>query len=439
MIVTWPGHAQLFINVLNKTLLCDPWFCEPVFAGAWFRYPPSPFGDSSMFPKPDFVLLSHTHPDHAGLETLLQLRKDVRVLAVDFPTGAMRRRVERAGLSDVQWVNPWERNQLSPGLTVTFVPNDQGWEVAAMVIEAEGHRVYHGNGNPLSVEGYKEVVRRLGAIELAFLPYAGASSYPTGFFAPGSGELSSACGLKKNAGLKRFIDGLEGLRAAEAVPFASSWALLETTEVQKNFVDRFSGDEVLKLAAVKANEAGTKLLHMEPGDEWSPETGVIRKELTREWPSTAQGVERYASQEKRRVGEAILAARSVGPKTAPAALHAAFRRYLEAMVASAKASSSTLAAGFKTSGGGYRLVFTSGSKPVVEAGLQGDEDEVFSLDENELAAIVMGPMTWEDVWYGYRLQVTKRAGSEHFNELYDLLLGFDDETISGTLRRELAP
>ena len=56
MNVTWPGHAQLFVNAANKTLLMDPWFAEPVFAGAWFRYPPPPFADSSMFPMPDFLL-----------------------------------------------------------------------------------------------------------------------------------------------------------------------------------------------------------------------------------------------------------------------------------------------------------------------------------------------------------------------------------------------
>ena len=73
MLVTWLGHAQLFINAAGKTLLLDPWFFEPVFGGAWFRYPPPPYPDSSSLPRPDFVCLSHIHPDHAGPRTLERL------------------------------------------------------------------------------------------------------------------------------------------------------------------------------------------------------------------------------------------------------------------------------------------------------------------------------------------------------------------------------
>ncbi|MCU0701709.1 MAG: MBL fold metallo-hydrolase, partial [Myxococcaceae bacterium] len=116
MHVTWLGHAALFINVANRSVLIDPWFAEPVFAGAWFRYPPTPYPDPSTMPKPDFVCLSHTHDDHAGLETLKQLRSDQRVLAVDFPSGAMRRRLTAAGLANVDWCAPWETKEVSPGL-----------------------------------------------------------------------------------------------------------------------------------------------------------------------------------------------------------------------------------------------------------------------------------------------------------------------------------
>ena len=35
--------------------------------------------------------------------------------------------------------------------------------------------------NPLSLAAYQEIVKRLGPIDIAFLPFAGASSYPTCF------------------------------------------------------------------------------------------------------------------------------------------------------------------------------------------------------------------------------------------------------------------
>ena len=181
MLVTWPGHAQLFLNAANKTVLIDPWFAEPVFGAAWFRYPPPPYPDSSTLPHPDFLLLSHVHPDHSGPRTLENLPQNVPTFALRFPSGALERRLKRAGYTSVHWVDAWETITLSEGLKVTFVPHHRGWEVTSIVLEADGVRLYHGNDNTLSLAAYQQIVERLGKIDLAFLPFAGASSYPTGF------------------------------------------------------------------------------------------------------------------------------------------------------------------------------------------------------------------------------------------------------------------
>src|SRR5438270_6690331 len=175
MLVTWPGHAQLFLNAAGKTVLIDPWFAEPVFAGAWFRYPPPPYPDSSTMPRPDVLLLSHIHPDHSGPATLERLQKDTPTFALPFPSGALKRRLERAGFTRVHWAKPWEPIELGGGMKIFFVPHDRGWEVSSIVVEADGVRLYHGNDNTLSVPAYEEIVRRLGKIDLAFLPFAGAS------------------------------------------------------------------------------------------------------------------------------------------------------------------------------------------------------------------------------------------------------------------------
>ncbi len=130
MIVTWLGHAQLYINAAGKTLLLDPWFAEPVFGGAWFRYPPPPYPVANSLPPPSFLLLSHIHPDHSGPRTLAQMANDTPTLAMPFPSGALSRRLKRAKYSDVRWLQPWETKELSPGLKITFVPHDRGWEVS---------------------------------------------------------------------------------------------------------------------------------------------------------------------------------------------------------------------------------------------------------------------------------------------------------------------
>ena len=436
VIVTWLGHAQLFINAAGKTLLLDPWFAEPVFGGAWFRYPPPPYPVSSTLPPPSFLLLSHIHPDHSGPRTLAQLNPDTPTLAMPFPSGALARRLKRAQFTDVRWLAPWKTVEISEGLKVTFVPHDRGWEVSSIVVEADGVRLYHGNDNPLSLEGYREVVKRLGPIDLAFLPYAGASSYPTGFGGDAA-TMRERCEKKKREGLLRFEEGIVGLAPKEAVPFASSWALLEEGEIEKNFVDRPTATEALASAMLTAHEHGTHLLHLEPGDQWSPETGGINKGLTAGWNNDVESVRRYASQEKERVSKAIGEARKPTRAVPTATLDAAVHAYFEEMIEAARPTLSELAmkAGFVAEGGTatWRLRFTPGSAPQIESRLLGDEDETLILPAGELWAIVTGPANWEDVWYGYRLKVRKRAGAGYYRAFWEMLLNFDDESTSERL------
>jgi L-ascorbate metabolism protein UlaG (beta-lactamase superfamily) len=86
MHVTFLGHAQLLVKAAGKTLLIDPWFAEPVFAGAWWRYPPPPYPTPESLPaQPDFLVLSHAHPDHSGPGTLALLDPALPTLAPRFP------------------------------------------------------------------------------------------------------------------------------------------------------------------------------------------------------------------------------------------------------------------------------------------------------------------------------------------------------------------
>ncbi len=435
MIVTWLGHAALFINAAGKTLLLDPWFAEPVFGGAWFRYPPPPYPVSSSLPPPSFLLLSHIHPDHSGPGSLAQLRSETPTYAMPFKSGALKRRLARAKYTDVNWLQPWETKELAPGLKITFVPHDRGWEVSSIVVEADGVRLYHGNDNPLSVEAYRELVERLGPIDIAFLPYAGASSFPTGFGGDAA-TLRERCEKKKAEGLKRFEDGIVGMKPGEAVPFASSWALLEESELQKNFVDRPTAAQALKAAMLTAHDHGTHLLHLEPGDQWSKETGAINKGLTAGWDNDVASVRRYALQEKDRVAAAIAAARKPSHPVPNETLDAAVRAYFEAMVAAALPTLGTLEmnAGFVAGdAGAWSLRFKPGQPPLLESKLRGDEDETLMLPPGELWGIVTGPANWEDVWYGYRLTVRKREGAGYYRAFWEMLLNFDDEATSERL------
>jgi L-ascorbate metabolism protein UlaG (beta-lactamase superfamily) len=441
MKVIFLGHAQLLIESAGRHLLLDPWFAEPVFARAWWHYPPRPYPTPASLPGLDALVLSHIHPDHSGPDTLALLDPGTPSFAMPFASGALRRRLERAGYRRVSWLPGFETREVLPGVSLTLVPHDGGWEVASAVIEAEGVRIYHGNDNVLSVTAYAEIARRLGPIDLAFLPFSGASSYPT-CFAWEPGTLEEKAREKKLGGIARFTDGISGLRPRLAVPFASSFALLEPEELWKNYLDRPTPDEACAASREAAAAAGTSVLRMDPGDAWDPAGGHRPRGLTADHGYDREGVERYARAIADRVAAAGAGRVAGGPRGDPGLLDGAVRRYFETMLAQTAASTKQLRmlAGLVAEGkggGAWHLVFEPGRAPEVRSGPSADADETLTVTAGEMWDIVAGPLNWEDPWYGYRLRVRKRLGAGYYRAFWEMLLNFDDEALSQAIAAAL--
>jgi hypothetical protein len=180
-------------------------------------------------------------------------------------------------------------------------------------------------------------------------------------------------------------------------------------------------------------------LHLEPGDQWSLETGAIAKGLTAGWEYDAASVERYAKAEGSRVANAIAAARPAPAAVDGARLDAAFREYFAELLEKTREGTKALElkAGFSAgAAGAWRVEFVPGTAPKLEGGLRGDEDEVLTLAPGELWALLTTDASWEDVWYGYRLKVRKRPGTGYYRAFWEMLLNFDADTLSQRLGRK---
>ncbi|MEW6430730.1 MAG: hypothetical protein AB1730_04405 [Myxococcota bacterium] len=97
----------------------------------------------------------------------MQLRRETPALICPFPSRVLERRLARVGFTNVTASPGWETRELAPDLKLTFVPHDRGWEVASIVVEADGVRRHHGDDNALALDGYREVKRRPGKTDLA--------------------------------------------------------------------------------------------------------------------------------------------------------------------------------------------------------------------------------------------------------------------------------
>ncbi|HEV2067296.1 MAG TPA: MBL fold metallo-hydrolase, partial [Thermomicrobiales bacterium] len=100
MQVTFLGHAGMFIETRQGTVLCDPFFNSAYF-GSWFPFPANDQLDVTPFENPDYLYLSHTHLDHFDARYLAEhVSKATTVLLPDHPLGLVEKELRALGFTN---------------------------------------------------------------------------------------------------------------------------------------------------------------------------------------------------------------------------------------------------------------------------------------------------------------------------------------------------
>jgi N-acyl-phosphatidylethanolamine-hydrolysing phospholipase D len=175
--LTWIGHAAFYVRQDDVAFLCDPVYSERAspfpFAGPRRLVPPGV--PLEALPRVDFVLLSHDHYDHADLPTLRQLAARDVPFVVPSGVGALVRGAGGRVAAELAW---WESAAVA-GATVTCVParhfsgrgltdrNRRLW--AGFVVASPTRRFYHA-GDTALFDGFAEIRRRSGPLDVACLP-----------------------------------------------------------------------------------------------------------------------------------------------------------------------------------------------------------------------------------------------------------------------------
>jgi N-acyl-phosphatidylethanolamine-hydrolysing phospholipase D len=175
--VTWVGHATFYVRMDEAGFLTDPVYSERAspfsFAGPRRLVPPGV--PLEALPRLDFVLLSHDHYDHTDLPTVRRLAARGVPFVVPTGLGDLVRQAGGIVAAELGW---WQEARIA-GVTVTCVParhfsgrgltdrNRRLW--AGFVVAGKTRRLYH-SGDTALFDGFAEIGRRAGPIDLACLP-----------------------------------------------------------------------------------------------------------------------------------------------------------------------------------------------------------------------------------------------------------------------------
>ena len=174
--ITWIGHATMLVRMGGMTFLTDPVFSDTAGPAPYLgpRRHVAPGIPLSDLPHIDFALVSHDHYDHTDLPTITALARTGTRFVVPLELGAL---VRDAG-GEVVELDWWQDTTIGK-VTIHCVPaqhfsgrsltdgNKRLW--AGWVVEDGKRRFYHA-GDTGYFDGFTEIGRRLGPIDLAAVP-----------------------------------------------------------------------------------------------------------------------------------------------------------------------------------------------------------------------------------------------------------------------------
>jgi N-acyl-phosphatidylethanolamine-hydrolysing phospholipase D len=175
--LTWVGHATFYVRLDGAAFLTDPMYSERAspfsFAGPRRLVPPGV--PLLALPRLDLALLTHDHYDHTDLPTVRLLAARGVPFVVPAGLGDLVRGAGGRVAAELGW---WQEAEVA-GLRVTCVParhfsgrgladrNRRLW--AGFVVAGRSRRFYHP-GDTALFEGFGEIGRRAGPIDVACLP-----------------------------------------------------------------------------------------------------------------------------------------------------------------------------------------------------------------------------------------------------------------------------
>lgn len=404
MKVTYIGHAAMIVETGGTRILMDPWLKDPTYHGSWWHYPPLVHGVRDL-PKLDYVYISHEHPDHFDPPTLRELDKGLPILIANFRRKGFRDRIAALGFGDIREIDfgtPVELN--GHGVTVRLVPPDRPWDDSAILVRDGRVNLFNANDCHLDDDTLSRLGREV-PIDIAFLTFTGASQYPGCFEFPLESKIQRSR-QSKQAHLEEFVSWARLLKTKRAVPAAGNFALLAPDQLQMNTPHYVNtpGEAIEALAAAAPEIEG---LQLNPGDTWTPEGGVERRNPPPDWSRRMEDIERLSRENAGKMAEYFAA-----EEPAPADLFERFRAYFTRAIeanreAAAKVGIVTWWQVDGPAGGDWVIDFTR-ERDWVQRGEPKQWNKRIRIPERLVWKGVNEVGKWEDLILSFRVRLARQ-------------------------------
>ena len=260
------ANAGLLIEAGGVRLLCDPWFTDGAYQGAWAIWPRPLKNPVQDIGKVDAIYISHIHPDHYDQTFLRQYLKQWGYTPILCGLWSLYEALQADGFASARYLTMCD---FSERTQIIIVPNTtyRAPFDTALAVRCGDESLINMNDNPtdsLIPDGElvydDEQMKGLldfcgGSPTVAYLPFTGASSYPQRFTFPSEEALLKAAEEKKQRYLTRFQKMAQQVNSKYVIPFAGEYWLqgpLQQYNAKRGMADATEAASLVKNALVPA-------------------------------------------------------------------------------------------------------------------------------------------------------------------------------------------
>lgn len=234
-------NAMILVEGKNNKILCDPWITFNNISNTnYYNFPENKFTEKEIKKiRPDFIYISHSHPDHYDLNTLNLFGKEISIIIANFKNNYLENTLIRNGFKNV--IKPKEDGiiQLNNDDFAYIKPAETTEELDSIsFFNIDSKNIINLNDN---IENYKQtslIKNKFGVIDVALLPYCGFGVYPLKYDNLSKKEKLADANKKKQKTRENLLKYIKILKPKYVIPFAGEVIL--GGKIAKSF-RKFSG------------------------------------------------------------------------------------------------------------------------------------------------------------------------------------------------------
>lgn len=236
-------NACIEIITSKRRILCDPWLVDGAY-GTWVHSPPLKAKPEDFTEYTD-IYISHIHEDHFCRKSLKRLPKKVPVHLYKQENGALKRAVESLGFPVVEH-EPWTWEDDLLFIAREVLP----WQIqdTAMVVRDGNETIFNSNDELYSYGDCEKLAEMCGGkIDIAFMPYSGASDFPSCMREMQDHEKMEFAVTKERSHVEVLVATVQRLKPKMVVPFSGAYQFSAPYEAKNKYLGMFSPDDAAKV------------------------------------------------------------------------------------------------------------------------------------------------------------------------------------------------